>query len=157
MGRSKKIICSVINDLTYDQRMHRVCTSLSKAGYDVLLIGRLKDKSLALTDESYAQKRILCFSTSGWMMYMEYNLRLFLYLLFHRFDIVNAVDLDTIMPATLASKLKSKPMVYDAHELFTEVPEIVSRPYLYKIWSWIFVSKVGGGKTIYFSFHQKAI
>lgn len=137
MGRRKKIICTVINDLTYDQRMHRVCTTLSNEGYDVLLLGRVKDKSVQLTDQAYEQKRIICFSYSGFMMYFEFNLRVLIYLLFHRFDIVNAVDLDTIIPASLAARIKSKPMVYDAHELFTEVPEIVNRPYLHKIWSWI--------------------
>ena len=137
MGRRKKIICTVINDLSYDQRMHRVCTTLANEGYEVLLLGRVKDKSVDLTDQPFEQKRILCFSYSGFIMYLEFNIRVLIYLLTHRFDIVNAVDLDTIIPASLAAKIKSKPMVYDAHELFTEVPEIVSRPYLHKIWSWI--------------------
>ena len=64
MGRRKKIICTVINDLTYDQRMHRVCTSLSKAGYDVLLLGRVKDKSITLNQEVFEQKRICLLYTS---------------------------------------------------------------------------------------------
>ena len=137
MGKRKKIICTVINDLTYDQRMHRVCTTLANEGYDVLLLGRVKEKSVDLTEQVFAQKRIVCFSYTGFMMYFEFNLRVLIYLLFHRFDMVNAVDLDTIIPASLAARIKSKPMIYDAHELFTEVPEIVNRPYLYKIWSWI--------------------
>ncbi len=137
MGRSKKIICTVINDLTYDQRMHRICSSLVEAGYEVLLLGRVKEKSIPLGEQSFQQKRIVCMSESGMLMYMEFNIRLFLYLLFHKFDIVNAVDLDTIMPAAIVGKLKSKPMVYDAHELFTEVPEIVSRPYLHNFWTWV--------------------
>ncbi len=137
MDRRKKIICTVINDLTYDQRMHRVCTTLANEGYDVLLLGRVKIKSVDLTDQVFEQKRIICFSDAGFMMYFEFNLRILIYLLTHRFDIVNAVDLDTIMPASLAARIKSKPMVYDAHELFTEVPEIVRRLYLHKIWSWI--------------------
>jgi len=127
----------VINDLSYDQRMHRVCTALVEGGYDVLLIGRVKEKSVKLSEQIFEQKRILCMSESGLMMYMEYNIRLFLYLLFHRFDIVNAIDLDTIMPASIVGRIKGKPMVYDAHELFTEVPEIVSKSYLHKFWTWI--------------------
>lgn len=137
MGGSKKIICTVINDLTYDQRMHRICSALVEEGYKVLLLGRVKEKSIPLSEHRFQQKRIVCMSNSGLLMYMEFNIRLFLYLLFHKFDIVNAVDLDTIMPASIVSRLKSKPMVYDAHELFTEVPEIVSREYLQKFWSWV--------------------
>jgi len=137
MDRSKKIVCTVINDLSYDQRMHRVCSALVEAGYDVMLVGRVKDKSVKLSEKVFEQKRIVCMSDSGLLMYMEYNLRLFLYLLFHRFDIVNAVDLDTIIPASIVGRIKGKPMIYDAHELFTEVPEIVSRPYMQKFWTWI--------------------
>ena len=137
MDRSKKIICTVINDLSYDQRMHRVCTALVEAGYDVLLVGRVKEKSVKLSEQVFKQKRIVCMSDSGLLMYMEYNLSSFIFLLFHRFDIVNAVDLDTIIPASIVGKVKGRPMTYDAHELFTEVPEIVSRSYLHKFWSWI--------------------
>jgi len=149
MGRSKKIICTVINDLSYDQRMHRVCTALVEAGYEVLLVGRVKGKSVKLSEQVFEQKRIVCMSESGLMMYMEYNMRLFLFLLFHRFDIVNAVDLDTIMPASMSARIKGKPMTYDAHELFTEVPEIVSRPYLQKFWSWIEKNFVPTAKRSY--------
>lgn len=149
MDRPKKIICTVINDLTYDQRMYRVCNSLVRAGYEVVLVGRVKEKSLTLSHQSFQQKRLLCMSTGGLMMYMEFNIRLFVYLLFHKFDIVNAVDLDTIMPASLASRLKSKTMVYDAHELFTEVPEIVCRPYLQNFWSWVEKKFVPHAKAAY--------
>ncbi len=38
----KKIVFTVTNDLTYDQRMHRICSSLARAGYTVQLIGREK-------------------------------------------------------------------------------------------------------------------
>ncbi len=151
MDRPTKIICTVINDLSYDQRMQRVCTALAEAGYEVVLVGRVKEKSIKLSDQEYEQKRILCMSDSGLWMYLEFNLRLLVYLMTHRFDIVNAVDLDTIMPASIASRLKGKKMVYDAHELFTEVPEIVSRKYLHNIWSWIertFVPKATTSYTV---------
>ncbi len=82
-------------------------------------------------------------------MYLEYNIRLFLYLLFHRFDIVNAIDLDTIMPASIVGRVKGKPMIYDAHELFTEVPEIVNRAYLHKFWTWIENNFVPGAEKCY--------
>jgi hypothetical protein len=38
------------------------------------------------------------------------------------------VDLDTILPIYFASVIKGKNRVYDAHELFTEQKEIVTRP-----------------------------
>lgn len=68
------------------------------------------------------------------MFYLEFNIRLFFYLLFKKTDIISAVDLDTILPSFLISKLKGKPCVYDAHEYFTEVPELIHRPMVRKVW-----------------------
>ena len=67
-------------------------------------------------------------------MYAEYNFRLFLYLLFVKADLFCAIDLDTILPIYFASKIRGKKRVYDAHELFTEQKEIVTRPAIQKIW-----------------------
>ncbi|RYD70465.1 MAG: glycosyltransferase [Sphingobacteriales bacterium] len=52
-------------------------------------------------------------------------------------DLVCAIDLDTILPCYLVSRLKKIPRVYDAHELFCEMKEIVERPAIYKAWKWI--------------------
>lgn len=130
----KKIIATVINDLTYDQRMQRICTSLAQAGYDVTLVGRVLPNSQPLKERAFKQKRLKCFFHKGAKFYAEYNIRLFFYLLFTRYDIVNSVDLDTILPGVWVSKLKGKKVVYDAHEYFTEVPEVISRPKVKKAW-----------------------
>ncbi len=133
----KKIILTVTNDLSYDQRMHRVSTTLAKAGYQVVLVGRKRNFSIPLKETNYQQKRINCYFENGKLFYIEYNIRLFFYLLFHSFDMVNANDLDTILPCYLVSKLKRKSCIYDAHEYFTEVPEILHRPFTKKIWETI--------------------
>ncbi len=130
----KRIILTVTNDLTYDQRMNRICSSLSRAGYDVLLIGRSRPFSIPLKQKSYKQVRLNCWAQSGKLFYLEFNIRLFFYLLFRRFDMINANDLDTLIPCFLVSKIKSKPCIYDAHEYFTEVPEVLHRPFIKKIW-----------------------
>ncbi len=39
----RRIFCTVTNDLNYDQRMIRICTSLVRAGYEVVLVGRESD------------------------------------------------------------------------------------------------------------------
>lgn len=130
----KKLVFTVTNDLNYDQRMIRIASSLSKAGYAVTLVGyRLKD-SLPLTDKPFFQKRIHCFFTRGKLFYAEYNIRLFFYLLTRKQDLICAIDLDTILPCLFVSKIKRIHRVYDAHELFCEMQEIVSRPMIYKVW-----------------------
>ena len=68
------------------------------------------------------------------MFYAEYNLRLFFYLLFKKMDAVCAIDLDTILPCFYVSKLKQITRIYDAHELFCEMKEVVTRPGIYKTW-----------------------
>lgn len=130
----KKVLCTVTNDLTYDQRMIRICTSLAKAGYDVTLVGRHISSSNALIEQPFHQQRLHLFIEKGKLFYLEMNLRLFLKLLFSKFDIVHAVDLDTLLPGFLVARLRRKICVYDAHEFFTEVPEVVGRPAVQKIW-----------------------
>jgi len=130
----KRLVFTVTNDLNYDQRMMRICTSLSAAGYHVTLTGRKQKGSLPLQAKSFCQKRLGCFFEKGKVFYIEYNLRLFFFLLFKKTDLVCAIDLDTIIPCYFISRLKGIKRVYDAHELFCEMKEIVSRPPVYKIW-----------------------
>ena len=80
-------------------------------------------------------------------MYIEYNVRLLFYLLKLPSDCYCAIDLDTILSNYFASKIKGKNRVYDAHELFTEQKEIVTRPPIYKMW--LKVEKFAVPKFIY--------
>jgi len=130
----KHIICTVTNDLTYDQRMQRICSTLATNGFDVTLIGRTMPNSITLTQQLFKQKRLNCFFQTGFAFYAEYNLRLFFYLLFKGADIIYAADLDTILPCYFVSAIRSKKRIYDAHELFTEQKEIITRPTVHKFW-----------------------
>jgi len=129
-----RIIFTVTNDLVYDQRMNRIANSMVKSGYQVLLIGRKLSSSQDLLPHAYQQKRIRCLFNRGSLFYAEYNLRLFCCLLFQQADIFCAIDLDTILAVYFASVLRNKKRVYDAHELFTEQKEIITRPFIQKIW-----------------------
>ncbi len=130
----KKIICTVTNELKFDQRMNRICTSLANVGYDVVLVGRRNINSPKLEDKKFKQYRFFCFFSKGKLFYVEYNIRLFFYLLFTQADVLVSIDLDTILPCLWVSKIKKTKRVYDAHELFCEMEEIVRRPMIYKIW-----------------------
>jgi len=130
----KRLVFTVTNDLTCDQRMIRICTSLSSAGYGVLLIGRSQKGSVPLTTETFQQKRLRCIFSKGKAFYAEYNIRLFFFLLLTKADLLCAIDLDTILAIYFASWFKRTKRVYDAHELFCEMKEIVIRPGIYKTW-----------------------
>src|ERR1700722_9998572 len=133
----KKIILTVTNDLNYDQRMQKTCRSLASAGYEVELVGRNKSDSIPLANEPYLQTRLNCIFNKGKLFYIEYNLRLLVYLTFRNFDAACAVDLDTIAPVFIIGKLKGAKLIYDAHEYFPEVPEVVRRPAIKKVWEWV--------------------
>jgi len=128
------IICTVTNDLDYDQRMQRICTALAQAGYSVLLIGRALPHSLPLEEKPYARRRLKCRFQRGFPFYAEYNLRLFFYLLRAEFDAVCSIDLDTLPAGCLAGLLRRKKRVFDAHEYFTEVPEVTHRVLVKSVW-----------------------
>lgn len=131
---SKKVICTVTNDLAGDQRMHKTCTSLTNAGYDVLLVGRLRSSSKELPLWSFQTKRIRCSFNQGKLFYLEYNLRLFFFLLFAKADIQTAVDTDTLLANYWSSLFRGRKLVFDAHEYFTEVPELVGRKFSQFLW-----------------------
>jgi glycosyltransferase involved in cell wall biosynthesis len=114
--------------------MIRICTSLEAAGYDVLLVGRERPSSKELPDRPFKQKRIKQRIDSGKAFYALYNIKLFFYLLFVKADCFCAIDLDTILPVFYASRIRRKPRVYDAHEIFCELEEVVARPSVQKMW-----------------------
>lgn len=130
----KRIVFTVTNDLSYDQRMIRICTSLADAGYHVTLVGFTRPDSKPFAAQPFVQKRLRLLFRKGWLFYADYNIRLFWWLLFRKMDVICAIDLDTILPCWMVSVLRSKKRVYDAHELFCEMQEIVERPAVYRIW-----------------------
>ncbi|MCL7753602.1 glycosyltransferase [Polaribacter sp. Z022] len=130
----KRIIVSVTNDLSTDQRVDKVCNTLHNNGFNVLLIGRKLKKSTVL-NRKYNTKRINLIFNKGFLFYAEYNFRLFFILLFTKKDILLSNDLDTLLSNFLVSKIQNKKVVYDSHELFPEIPELVKKPFVKKIWS----------------------
>lgn len=123
------------NDLYTDQRVHKVCTFLFENGFEVMLLGRFLPNSKSLESRSYATRRFALWFKKGALFYANLNLRFFFYLLFHKCDLILANDLDTLLAARIAQKIKGNcELVYDSHEFYTGVPELVARPRVQKIW-----------------------
>ena len=133
---AKHIIIAVTNDLASDQRVFRVSQTLVEAGYQITLLGRRLSHSPEFKPP-YKVKRFKLLFNKGARFYACYNLRLFFYLLCHKFDAVLANDLDTLTASFLASKIKRKLLIYDSHEYFTEVPELIGRNFQKNTWLWL--------------------
>ena len=131
---SKRVVVSVINDLSSDQRVHRTCKTLCELGFDVVLVGRMKKESIYLKPRVYQTVRMNLLTQTGPFFYAEYNLRLFLFLLFRKVNVLHANDLDTLLANRLIQRLKNLDLVYDSHEYFTEVPELVEGSFAKRVW-----------------------
>lgn len=138
----KRVVISVTSDLSTDQRVRRAASALKDDGFEVVLVGRLLSNSLDINNLNYTAKRFKLWFNKGPLFYANYNLRLFFFLMFIKADILLANDLDTLLPNYLVSVLRKKVLIYDNHEYFTGVPELVNRPLVKGIWKkierWIF-------------------
>jgi len=146
----KKVSLSVINDLVTDNRVHKVADSLKRMGFEPVLIGRLLPESHDV-ERDYQTHRMKLLFRKGFLFYLEYNFRLFIHLLWSRIDVFVANDLDTLPANFLASQIKRKPLVYDSHEYFTEVPELIGRPVVKSVWTGfekLLVPKVDAAYTV---------
>ncbi len=146
------IVALVSNDLVTDQRMQRSLTSLSQAGYHCLLLGRERERSRALDlSLPFVQERHHLSADRGKQFYLQLNRAHYRRLLELQPRLVLAVDLDTVAAAAMAARKLSIPWIFDAHELFEEMPEVVRRPLIKAVWSLVgrlFVPRAAGAYTV---------
>lgn len=103
-------------------------------GFDVLLVGRVRRESLPMAERSYHTHRMKLFFEKGVLFYAFFQIRLLFFLLRNKADVYVSNDLDTLWPNYLVSKWRKKPLVYDSHEVFTEVPELVGKKFKQNTW-----------------------
>ncbi|MCC6817451.1 MAG: glycosyltransferase [Bacteroidia bacterium] len=138
MERKKKILIGISGHIISDQRMIRIGNALLDFGYDIEILYRnyykykSNDKENALKFDFQIKGYKLPIN-SGIGMYLLLNHRYFWSQLFKSADAYYAVDSDTLLAFTFLSKIKRKPLIYDAHEYFCEVPELKSK-WKKKIW-----------------------
>lgn len=139
--KMKRILVSVSNDLYNDNRVLKTCKSLFDYGLDVTVVCKNATASRKTQYASFNSeypfikiKRLkFLFKKNVWY-YAELKLRLFFKLLFSRFDILWANDLDTLLPNYIVSRLKHKPLVFDSHEMFCYVAELKPGSIQQKAW-----------------------
>ncbi len=132
----KTVVIAVTNDLMTDQRVARVAETFWSQGYIVTLVGRFLSHSIPV-NRNYKTRRFKLWFNKGPLFYANYNLRLFFFLVFSKCRFVLANDLDTLLGAYLACIITRKKLIYDSHEYFTEVPELIGRKLQQKAWQMI--------------------
>lgn len=133
---SKTIISAATSDLFTDQRVLKTAYTLYKQGYNITVAGRLR-KSSGELNVPFKSIRFKLHFNKGFLFYATYNIRLFIFLLFSKVDIILSNDTDTLPACYLASKIRNKELVFDAHELFPEMAELQNRHLVKKFWAFI--------------------
>ncbi len=123
-----KVLVSVFNNLYTDQRVEKVCKTLHENGFLVELIGNNWGGNPEMT-RPYFFKRISLRSKILRFAYLEFQWKLYKELMnsVDHNTILHANDLDTLFPNFLVSKIKKIPLVWDSHEIFTEMPSVTGR------------------------------
>jgi len=138
-----RVVSSIINDISTDQRVMKQAAVLKSLGCNVTVVCRRKaDFKFASDDFSVFRFRFLI--NKGPLFYLVFNIRLLIFLLFKRYDIYVANDLDTLLPNYIVSRLRRKPLVYDSHEYFTGQHGLMERRFAYSTWKKIERSIVPG-------------
>ncbi len=129
-----KVLVSVFNNLYTDQRVEKVCNTLSENGYEMELIGN-NWGGLPEMKRSYPFSRIELKSKVLRFAYVEFQWKLYRELLkkADKNTILLSNDLDSLLPNYLVSKKLNIPLVFDSHEIFTEMP-LVNGRFTQKIW-----------------------
>jgi glycosyltransferase involved in cell wall biosynthesis len=132
-----RVAFSVTNCICFDQRVLKMAGTVSALNCDITIIGRTRGECCKSEKVPFRTHRFNMLFKRGFLFYKFFNIRLFFYLLFRRFDLLVANDLDTLLPNFLVSKIKGLPLVYDSHEYFTGVPEIQNRHFVRWVWKTI--------------------
>jgi len=129
-----KVLVSVFNNLSTDQRVEKVCRTLSENGFAIELIGN-NWGGLPDLRRDYPVSRIILKSKILRYAYVEFQWKLYKELLkkADQHTILLSNDLDTLLPNYMVSKKLNLPLVYDSHEIFTEMPSVNGR-FTQNIW-----------------------
>ena len=133
----KMRICHItINPIDFERRIQNQAMSAHRAGHQiwVLAIGRLDEAKQEITKNYTLWRFRTRFYHRGPIKFLNFNLRIFFFLLFRRINIIHCHDLWVLPAAALLTLFKKCYLVYDAHEFYQGL-EIFTRKKLQKnIW-----------------------
>ncbi len=147
----KRLVITVSNNLVTDNRVAKLVHYFDSEGMEVFVLGRNWPGGALPANRKGQLRRFKLWVNKGPLFYALLNLRMFFWLLGHRFDLVLAVDMDTLPAAWLGARLKRRPVFMDSHEFFSESPELQHRPGVKRIWRNLekfLLPRLNGGFTV---------
>ncbi|MEE9592019.1 MAG: glycosyltransferase, partial [Thermoplasmata archaeon] len=133
--RVPRIVMLLSNPYRPDPRVRREALALQEEGYDILLFAwdREIGHPRLETSEGIEIRRIGLSSSYDDLLQSVVKLpllwlRMLVWLLREEFEVIHSHDLDTLPVGLLAARVKGKPCVFDAHEIYSAmVSESVPR------------------------------
>ena len=146
-----KVIALVSNNIATDQRLMKVGSTLLNNGFDFHLVGTKHRGNPNLDHIPFKTSRTNIFFQKNFLFYAELQLRLLiaLFKMPKKNSIILANDLDTLIPATIISKIYNLPLVVDFHEIFSEMPSLKDGSIQKRVWKLIESSLVPNLKFTY--------
>lgn len=140
MAHGMKVTMVVHSDYFHDHRVRREVSALIQAGYTVRVVA-LSPGFHKSRIESADEAEIHCIrleKKSGKSRYFEMirKTRKALYALSTP-EIIHAHDLDALIAVTAYANARGIPLIYDSHELHTEVHSLQNRPFIRAIWKYL--------------------
>ena len=133
----KKVIITTSNNLVFDNRVHKITLSLINLGFDVWKTGRNFPHVKAGRKRPGREILFNLPFKKGPLFYTSLSIYTFFFLFFQKYDLIWAVDMDTLPAARIAGFLRRKPVVFDSHEYFSESPELKHRKLVKKTWRFL--------------------
>ncbi|CAH0135234.1 glycosyltransferase [Chryseobacterium sp. Bi04] len=134
---NKKIIISAFSNLYTDQRIEKICRTLYENEYQIDLIGNDWNGAVKM-ERPYSFSRVHLGSKSLKTAYFEFNWKLY-HQIKKKADqntILYANDVDALFPNYLLSQKLNIPLIFDSHEIFSEMPAVQGKM-SQKLWRYL--------------------
>ena len=118
--KGNRILMLSISQIERDPRITKVARSLGQAGFEIDVMAPAAGDAVAeyATDPGVRHVRVP--RTWNWRLFLVYQDEFRRAGLTRQFDYVHANDLTTLTVAWILARVRRVPLVYDAHELWTE-------------------------------------
>ena len=134
-------VCMIVkNNMKFDSRVYKEAKALGEAGFLVTVLA-CKDVDTPTIEKThgFTIQRIKYWlqhlSISLYLLpfkYFEYFIKTIYVAIAQRADVYHAHDLNTLLIAFLAARVNSAKLIYDSHELVTEIRQVKIRPFVYR-------------------------